>query len=165
MQIKNDREMTDLIEACFGSVEKPEHFTDYLCCEECLEHDQLLREKDKATLSIEDVGNICWQPLSSCSGEGIAYYMPALARLALSPPTHAYGWYGETLGIHLSFSQGRNRLHDYCNAGQRKAVSTLLKYLSKTRPELMGPEARDEFMALADQWETPPAARRRKGEM
>jgi len=73
-----DEQVLSEIDAAFYSVEKPEHFMDYTHCEECAEHDQLLRERDRETLRIEDVGNICWQPISFSSVQGIAYYMPAL---------------------------------------------------------------------------------------
>jgi hypothetical protein len=80
------------IDAAFGGAVKPAHFTNYDHCEECAEHDQLLRQRDRATLKIEDVGNPCWTPIPFSSPEGGAYYMPTLVRLALSPPTDGYGW-------------------------------------------------------------------------
>jgi hypothetical protein len=151
--MKNDTEALALIKKFFGSIEKPAHFTDYQCCEECFEHDQLLISRNNDTLKIEDVGNIVWQPITYCSGEGFAYYMPALARLALSEPTYEYGWYGETLEIHLSFFDGKNRLYEYCNEEQRKAISKFMTYLVETRGDLiLAEEQRDEFAALASKW-------------
>lgn len=151
--MKTDEEALQLINECFGSLEKPEHFTDYRHCEECFEHDETLRAREVSTLSIEDVGNICWQPISFCSPEGIAYYMPALARLALAPPTYEYGWYGETLEIHLSFYDGKNNFYDHCTEKQRKAISSFLKYLEASRGHLLVVEEhREEFKALAEQW-------------
>lgn len=104
-------------------------------CADCEEHDELLRTRDRSSLTIEDVGNIGWQPISSCSPEGMAYYMPALARLALDEPTYNYGWYGDTLQIHLSHDGINNAFLRYCTNEQRKAVSNLLWHLSTARQD------------------------------
>jgi hypothetical protein len=74
----SDSEVLSRIDAAFASVRKPEHFTNYEHCEECREHDELLRTRDRQTLDLKDVGNICWQPISFSSGQGVAYYFPAL---------------------------------------------------------------------------------------
>lgn len=118
-------EVLAAIDAAFHNAPKPEHFMDYAHCEEYAEHDELLRTRDGASLRIEDVGNIGWQPISACFPEGMAYYMPALARLALAEPTYNYGWYGDTLHIHLSHDGKENSFLQYCNLNQRKAVADL----------------------------------------
>lgn len=119
------------IEAAFRNAPKPEHFMDHTHCEECAEYDELLRTRDRETLRIEDVGNIGWQPISSCSPEGMAYYMPALARLALTD-TYTYGWYGDTLHIHLSSNGAENAFLKYCTPEQRQAIANFLRYLNAT---------------------------------
>ena len=53
-------------------------------CDECEEHDDLMRSRDRATLRIEDVTDLAWTPLAFLTPEGYRYYMPALIRLALS---------------------------------------------------------------------------------
>ncbi len=141
------------IEVAFRDAPKPEHFTNHTHCEECAEHDQLLRRKDRDTLQIEDVGNIGWQPISFCSPEGMAYYMPALARLALSKPTYNYGWYGETLAIHLSSNGRENAFLRYCNDDQRKAVANLLRHLKTAFPkDEVSATASDELDRYAALW-------------
>ena len=117
------------IDAAFLGSPKPEHFMNHLHCEECSEHDELLRARNRETLKIEDAGNIGWQPISSCSPEGMAYYMPALAHLALAEPTYNYGWYGDTLHIHLSHDGKEIPFLKYCNPEQREAVANLLRFL------------------------------------
>ncbi len=124
-----DVEIIADIDAAFGGAVKPEHFTNYDHCEECAEHDQLLRQRDRATLKIEDVGDPCWSPIVFTSPEGIAYYMPALVRLSLSPPTYGYDWFGDQLLFHLSYNDADNGFLRFCDARQRRAVAALLEYL------------------------------------
>jgi hypothetical protein len=57
-----DAQVLAQIDAAFGDVERPEHFTDYAHCCECAEHDALLRARDRDTLCIADVGNTGWDP-------------------------------------------------------------------------------------------------------
>lgn len=128
--MKKNTEILAEIESAFGGSPKPEHFMNHTHCPECGEHDELLRTRDRGTLKIEDVGNIGWQPISSCTPEGMAYYVPALARLALDEPTYNYGWYGDTLHIHLSCQGKDNKFLRYCNVQQRSAIAGLLRHLS-----------------------------------
>ncbi len=134
--MQSDAEVLALVESAFSGNRKPEHFTNYLHCEECREHDELLRARDRSTLELRDVGNICWQPISFATGEGVAYYFPALARLALRAPDYEYGWYGDTLHIHLSASTKENRFYEFCSNAQRKVVAVLLHHLNITRADL-----------------------------
>lgn len=115
----------DDIDAAFGAVEKPEHFCK-LHCEECEEHDRLLRQRDRTTITIEDVGNPGWDPISFISPEGMAYFMPALARLALSNPTREYSWYGDQLIFHLKHGGASNPFLNFCNPMQRNAIGNFL---------------------------------------
>ena len=67
------------------------------------------------------------EPIAFSSPAGVAYYMPALARLALSAPTREYGWYGDLLFMNLSGGGPGNPLLKFCNAKQRNAVACLLQ--------------------------------------
>ena len=80
----NQEDVLNAIDNAFRSVTRPAHFTNYKHCEECAEHDNLLRSRDRATLRIQDVENAGWNPLVFLTPEGFVYYFPALARLALS---------------------------------------------------------------------------------
>jgi hypothetical protein len=128
--MSGSKEVLAIVDEAFGALPKPDHFTNYRHCEECAEHDELLRTRDRDTLRIEDVGDICWQPISFSSAEGFAYYMPSLARLALAEPTYQYGWYGETLLIHLTVGSEERSLFAYCSPQQRAAVAALLEHLA-----------------------------------
>ena len=81
-----DAAVVDGLTKVFASVERPEHFTNFEHCEECAEHDEVLRSRDLSTLSREDAGNVGWDPITFTSPQGFAYYFPALARLALEDP-------------------------------------------------------------------------------
>lgn len=141
--MQTDADLLHVIDAAFGEAQRPEHFTDYTHCEECAEHNQLLRDRDCLTLAIEDVGNICWQPVSFCSPAGLAYYMPALASLAMAPPTDEYGWYGDTLGIHLS---SNTKFRAYCTPLQRTAIADLIDHLNTSRLTLEERQTDDQTM-------------------
>jgi len=131
-----DTDILALIDAAFGSAEKPEHFCDPTHCEECAEHDELLCTRDRATLRVEDVGNPGWDPICFSSPQGIAYYMPSLARLALDPPTHGFGWYGDQLLFHLYSGAEYNSFLTHCSPTQRVAVAALLSHFVESRTSL-----------------------------
>jgi hypothetical protein len=80
-------------------------------------------------LSLADVGNSGWDPLSFCTAAGLAYYVPALARLALSTSADEPPWYAEQFVFHLGYGHLDNRLYGHCNAEQRRALADLLAYL------------------------------------
>lgn len=146
-------EVLAAVEAAFTGVPKPEHFMEYIGDPECTKHDELLRARDRATLKIEDVGNLCWQPISYCSPEGMAYYMPALARLALAEPTYEYGRYGDTLLVHLSTSAIGNGFLQFCTREQRDAIAMLLNHLSTAFTEYeMRLAAPEQFLKCAQLW-------------
>lgn len=77
-------EVLTTVEEAFRSASCPEHFTNYMHCQECADHDSLLRSRDRSMLKIEDVNNPAWNPVDYLTAEGFVYYFPALARLALS---------------------------------------------------------------------------------
>jgi hypothetical protein len=129
----DDLEVLAAIDEAFKPVLKPVHFTNFRHCEECAEHDALLRLRTRETLAIGDVGNIGWEPLAFSTPEGIAYYMPSLARLSLSEPTYRYGWYGDVLIFHLTYDGVDNALLNYCNEPQRRATALFLQHLLETR--------------------------------
>ncbi len=54
----SDAEILEQVKQVFSTAQRPEHFTNYTHCEECAEHDALLRSRDLDTLAIEDVGNV-----------------------------------------------------------------------------------------------------------
>lgn len=121
------------VQQAFAGCRRPEHFTNFTHCEECAEHDELLRSRDIHTLRIEDVGNPGWDPICFATSEGFTYFFPALARLALAESDYAHGWYGTMLLSHLVGDGCRNRRVMACTPEQRKAVVQFLQHLVETR--------------------------------
>lgn len=142
------------IDATFGRVERPEHFTNFTHCEECAEHDELLRKRDRGTLGIEDVGNLGWDPICFCSPNGIAYYFPTLARLALAEQSfEQYDWYANQLLFHLYSGFTENAFFQYCGVAQRQAVAGFLAHIIETRASLIDLYASaDEFLRCHELW-------------
>jgi hypothetical protein len=130
-----DQAVLRTIETAFADYAKPEHFTDFSHCEECQEHDDTLRAKTRDTLQRSDLGNAGWDPISFITEEGMAYFLPTMARLALLPdalPNH--DWYGSRLLWHLWYDSGEgNRFLNSFSPKQRHAVHGLLEYLMATR--------------------------------
>jgi hypothetical protein len=146
-----DAELLRQIDSAFGAVERPAHFTDFTHCCECAEHDELLRSRDRRSLRIEDVGNPGWDPLCFCSAQGIAYFFPALARLALVEGETS--WYGEQLHFHLSYDGRDNRLLRYCDPAQRVAVAGLLAHLLASRGQRIASYSMDnDFRQCLAMW-------------
>lgn len=124
------------VDAAFGGVARPEHFTNWTHCCECAEHDALLRARDRQSLALADVGNPGWDPICFISPQGLAYYFPALARLALAEADPVYGWYADQLLFHLYSGYRENAFFRFCGAEQRAAVADLLAVLIEERTEL-----------------------------
>jgi hypothetical protein len=90
--VSSDNQVLRRIQLAFASRVRPDHFTNYMHCSECAEHDEVLRSRNSDTLRIEDVGNSGCDPICYISPEGFAYYLPALARLALKKRAEPHGW-------------------------------------------------------------------------
>lgn len=146
-----DAEILAVIDSAFGDAPRPEHFTNYTHCEECAEHDELLRNRDRNTLQRSDVNNPGWDPICFCSPEGLAYYMPALARFALQEPLHELDWYGAQLLFHLYQGANYNEFFNFCSPSQRKSVAALLAHFVETRATLAEFEA-DDLLRAHEIW-------------
>jgi hypothetical protein len=132
----DDASVLGEVRAAFGACRRPEHFTNYTHCEECAEHDELLRSRDNDTLRIADVGNPGWDPLCYVDPAGFGYFFPGLARLALAEPDPEYGWYPQQLLFHLTYEGAGNRHLRGFSRDQRRAVALLLRQIAETRPRL-----------------------------
>jgi len=148
--VPSDVDILQRVRQAFAGCRRPEHFTNFTHCEECAEHDEVLRSRDIDTLRIEDVGNPGWDPISFTSPEGFAYYLPALARLALAKPVEPHGWYGGQLLFHLCSDGRRNERLLACTPEQRRAVVEFLQHIAETRASLADSELRadDLFQAI-----------------
>jgi hypothetical protein len=149
----SDAAVLELVRRAFSECQKPEHFTNYEHCDECQEHDDVLRSRDVDSLAIEDVGNSCWDPLCYTSAEGLAYYFPALARLVLADPMERFGWYGPQFLFQLRYDGQRNRFLMYSTAEQKMAVVALLKHIGATRQDQLANWVQvDELQAAIGLW-------------
>ena len=116
---------------------RPEHFTDRNHCCECAEHDDLLLSRNLDSLTISDVGNPGWDPVCFVTDQAFFYYLPALARLALDPPSVGQGWYFEQLLFHLTYEGGSNRRMLAAGPRHKEAVRLLLDHVRGTRAALV----------------------------
>lgn len=116
----------------FGQVPRPEHFTNYTHCDECAEHDEMLRRQAPETLSYQDIG-YGWDPFSFITPEGFQYYFPALARLALMGTASTY--FVDRLLTYLALDGKRNARFMQFTPQQRKYVVKLLHTLVEMCPK------------------------------
>jgi|GEM_PF-478250 len=136
------------LDLAFAGIAKPEHFTDYTHCEECEEHDNTLRSRTRNSIQREDLGNAGWDPMSFCSAEGMGYFFPALARMAMLPPIWPdHDWYGGQLLFHLTYEGEQNKFLRWCTLHRREAVVAFLRHFQKTRSFEYGCEE-DIYVAL-----------------
>lgn len=134
---------------------RPEHFTDRDHCCECADHDDLLRSRDLQTLVVEDVGNAGWDPICFVTDQAFFYLFPALARLALDPPSYGYGWYLEQLLFHLTYEGALNRRMVAAQPAHKHAVLMLLNQIQDTRAALVEEHGCQEELRLAQTiWNT-----------
>ncbi len=151
--IRTDVEMLALVREAFADVERPEHFTNHTHCCECAEHDAVLMSRDLETLEIEDVGSQAWNPITMATPRAFAYYMPALARLALDPMPKDWDWYGYIILFELRRDGPRNDRWLVCTQGQRAAVAVLLEHLYSTRSkEIEVYDCSYELMEALETW-------------
>jgi hypothetical protein len=130
---QSDDDICCLVDAAFGTVEKPEHFTNFTHCDECAEHDATMRAHDRSTLTVDDVNHPGWDPLCFTSPRGKAYYMPALIRFALERSGGRSQPYWGQLLVHLEGDGPNNELIRYCDLAQRRAIAAYLEHLVETR--------------------------------
>jgi len=134
--MQSDVSIIQIVRQAFAERHRPAHFTTFEHCEECAEHDEVLRSRDIDSLRIEDVGNLGWDPVCFTSPQGFAYYLPALVRLALAEPAEPHTWYGSQLLFHLCSGGRRNERVLACSVQQRRAVVAFLRHLVETRAQL-----------------------------
>jgi hypothetical protein len=129
----SDADVIARVRDAFSAVQRPEHFTNHTHCDECREHDELLQQRTHETLAIEDVGSQAWNPITMCTPEAFAYWLPALARLALEPMPSGWDWYGYIMLFELRWDGPRNARWQFCSSEQRAAIVSLLEHLESSR--------------------------------
>jgi Family of unknown function (DUF6714) len=132
-----DNEIYLVIKKTFADAPRPEHFTNRNHCEECQEHDDLLRNKDVDNLSYADIGNPGWSPVPFMTAEAIRYYFPALVRVAFDPnhKGNPLNFVGALLSNLNSDDMKRFALF---SSEERKAVLMLLSHLKGSLSERFG---------------------------
>lgn len=154
----SDNEILQAVREAFAGCPRSEHFTNYKHCVECAEHDELLRARDIDTLRIEDVGNVCSDPICFITVEGFLYYLPALARLALDQPVDDNDWYASSLLFHLCGDGPNNRKVQACTPEQRRVIWDFLNHLVETRSALADHSySADHLLEALEIWSPAPA--------
>ncbi len=148
-----DSEIYSMIKKVFVDIPRPDHFTNYVHCEECQEHDDLLRSKDADSLSFADIGDPGWTPVPFMTAEALRYYFPALVRIALD--SKRTGSPDNYIGSFL-FTLGYNDFNKFTlfNHEERKAVLTLLIHLKGSLSERYGFDQDEsaELDPLIEKW-------------
>lgn len=149
---RQDCEALDRLTRAFSRCPRPEHFTNFDHCEECAEHDETLRSRTPETLTVEDVGNPGWDPISFISPDGFAYFLPGLARLAFEDT--AISWqYCTQLFWHLISNGPNNARFMYCSEQQRCAVADFVAYLLEAHAAQIEADcAGDDAMRAFEIW-------------
>lgn len=151
-----DQRVLELLKQAFGKLDRPAHFTDVSHCDECAEQDTRLRLCNPRALSFEDVARAAFDPFCVASPQALGYFFPALAKLALAPPSPDHGWYASQLLFHLQVDEVDNRFYRYCNDSQRVAVARLLAHLLETRASLaLADLATERFIQCHRLWSAP----------
>ena len=144
-------QVIESVRRAFSGIERPEHFGDYLHCNECAEHDELLCKRDLRTLELNDVNNPGWDPICYCSPQGKAYYMPALVAFALTDDSAFPYW--QQLLFHLEGDGPNSALIAYCSADQRAAIANFLEHLIEVRSaDIESFRSTDEALKALGYW-------------
>jgi hypothetical protein len=114
----------------FNSV-KPEHFTNFMHCDECFDHDETLRNSTVEKIGMRQLGNPAWDPMCFCSTEGKKYYMPALIRLCIETIKSNNPYLMQFLFI-LEWDGKDNDLIINCTTEQRSFVASFVQHLIET---------------------------------
>lgn len=133
------------------SSDKPEHFTDYKHCEECLEHDETLLKGSIDTIGLQELGNPGWDPICFSNAEGIKYYMPAFIRLSLE--TMKDDFYLAQFLFHLEYDGTNNKLLMACSTEQRDFIARFLEHLIlNNTSELEYHHSEDDALRVCELW-------------
>jgi len=138
-----DAQALAALEAAFAAARKPDHFTDYEHCSECKDHDDVLRSRTRSTIQLSDVDNPGRNPINFLTPEGFCYYLPALARLALSQEGEAF--LVDLVPFHLCDTLYDKKAHRYhpwltvLNDEQRQAILQFVRHVASTRRGIMDP--------------------------
>ena len=136
----------------FALFEKPKQCTTYTDFEEG-EFNAVLLSSTQRSLTMEQIGTVCWSPISAMTPEALAYFMPRLIELAV---THAVDSDGEPFFCHYinAFSDGpENEKFGLFEQAQRRVMADTFNFLVDTYREEMRREGwLDEARRAAESW-------------
>jgi hypothetical protein len=110
---------------------KPEHFTDFAHCEECLDHDLTLVNSDVDSIGFDELGHPGWDPICYVEAEGFIYYFPAFVKLCLN--SNFDQSYISQFLFHLSYDGNSNKYALSFSAEQRDFTIKFLNHLAETK--------------------------------
>lgn len=140
----SDSAALQLMYKAFQECPRPEHFTNFQHCEECAEHDGTLLSRTVETITLQDVGNPGWDPISFISAEVFRYYLAGLARLVIEEPTDGWSWYAPQFFWHLISDGPDNARFRACTQEQQTVVANFVGYIIETR----GQELDDDCLQM-----------------
>ena len=136
--MSTDAEVLADVSRVFGAVSRPAKFTDHAGCSECEEHDETLQAHTTESLTANEIGSAGWNPITMCTPDAFRYWMPALARLALTPEDDTWGWSGELLiQSHLRRNGPRNERWLACTPDERECIARFLEHVIETRDDII----------------------------
>ncbi len=119
--------------AVLFSSKRPNHFVDYTHCEECAEHDEVLRNSRIDTIGLDELGNPGWDPMCFVDVYGFKYYLPALIRLCVQSNENNY--YIDQFLFHITYGATEKQFLESFSDNERNFVATFLHYLVDTKAE------------------------------
>jgi hypothetical protein len=141
------------IHSAFCNEDRPSKFTREDSDDpDCVEFNDLFQSHTRSTLPIEPLFSYRY-PLSYLNPQGMKYYFPTLARIALIINQENQGcpdWTGENLLVKLEEEGFRVS----CNAGQKSIILKFLHHLKKTRLKLIKEfYSERDFEILLNNWQ------------
>jgi len=108
-----------------------------------------LHSRTPESLELDDVNNSSYDPWTECLVQGKAYYLPAMARLALGQPVEGeLERYAELLASNI----GQDRkLFDFCSEAQRSAILAFLDHLLTSRKQMHSVYTKEIILLFARQ--------------
>ncbi len=108
-----------------------------------------MRSRTADTLTIDDIGNVGWTPVTFLTPEGFRYYLPAFVRLSLAPAEDSY--LQDLLGY---IKTPHSRYLSRVSIEERAAIVEFMKYVLNWRPDLYGEYGtRGEILEALGHWE------------
>ena len=136
----------------FANFKKPKQGTKYTDFEEG-EFNAVLLSAARRSLTMEQIGTVCWSPISAMTPEALAYFMPRLIELAV---TRAVDCDGEPFFCHFinAFSEGpANDRFKMFEQAQRRVMADSFRFLIDTyREELRREGWLDEACRAVESW-------------